>query len=230
MLISNVHKSIIVMNSPDTRFSRNVFRSPSTNLAARVLLSLKPLAGAWFFSIPIKHCCLRFKHYNTYLKKYICQVMQQYYNTANAEETSIIREHQQQHCYNVVDNHLPKILQNTKSKNVVMPPNEEIFLCRLKQKRLNEQKQSLCTCVLRFGTFLCCPLQNNRECKQWRRRQQRQPCMCVLHFGTVLCGPLQNNNMKWPHLRFCGENKRTTVNFFIFFLNSYATPTNLVPG
>ena len=42
--------------------------------------------------------------------------MQQYYNTANAEETSIIREHQQQHRNNVVDNHLPKILQNTKGQ------------------------------------------------------------------------------------------------------------------
>ena len=29
--------------------------------------------------------------------------------------------------------------------------------------RFNEQKQSLCTCVLHFGTFLCRPLQNNNE-------------------------------------------------------------------
>ena len=25
---------------------------------------------------------------------------------------------------------------------------------------VNAQKQSLCTCVLHFATFLCCPLQN----------------------------------------------------------------------
>ena len=30
-----------------------------------------------------------------------------------------------------------------------------------KLNRFNEQKQSLCTCVLNFGTFLCRPLQND---------------------------------------------------------------------
>ena len=61
MLISNVHKSIIVMNSLDTRFSRNVFeavqkprstyfiRSKTTRLRLAVLN-------------PIKHCCSCFKH------------------------------------------------------------------------------------------------------------------------------------------------------------------------
>ena len=29
---------------------------------------------------------------------------------------------------------------------------------------------------------------------------------------------------------FCGERERTTVNFFIFFFNLSATPTNLAPG
>ena len=33
MLISNVHKSIIVMNSIDTRFSRNVFEAVQKNSA-----------------------------------------------------------------------------------------------------------------------------------------------------------------------------------------------------
>ena len=42
MLISNVHKSIIVMNSLDTRFSRNVFEAVQ-KLAARVLSGQKPL-------------------------------------------------------------------------------------------------------------------------------------------------------------------------------------------
>ena len=49
MLISNVHKSIIVMNeSLDTRFSR-MFLKPFKKLAARVLSGLKPLGCAsWF--------------------------------------------------------------------------------------------------------------------------------------------------------------------------------------
>ena len=29
------------------------------------------------------------------------------------------------------------------------------------KNRFNEEKQSLCTCVLHFGTFLCRPMQNN---------------------------------------------------------------------
>ena len=41
LLLSNVHKSIIVMNSPDTRFSRNVFEAVQ-KLAAHVLSGLKP--------------------------------------------------------------------------------------------------------------------------------------------------------------------------------------------
>ena len=54
MLISNVHKSIIVMNSIDTRFSRNVFEVVQ-KLAARVLSGLNP----------IKHSCSFFKRYIT---------------------------------------------------------------------------------------------------------------------------------------------------------------------
>ena len=60
MLISNVHKSIIVMNFLDTRLSRNVFEA-FKKLAARVLSGLKPLG-----EIPIKHCCSCFKHYVSY--------------------------------------------------------------------------------------------------------------------------------------------------------------------
>ena len=41
MLISNVHKTIIVMNSLDTRFSRNVFEAIQ-KIAAHVLSRLKP--------------------------------------------------------------------------------------------------------------------------------------------------------------------------------------------
>ena len=51
MLISNVHKSIIFMNSIDTRFSRNVFEAIK-KLTARVLSGLKPLSCAsWFKSL-----------------------------------------------------------------------------------------------------------------------------------------------------------------------------------
>ena len=38
---------------------------------------------------------------------------------------------------------------------------------RLKTLRFNEQKQSLCTCVLNFGTSLCRPLLNEMT-KNWR--------------------------------------------------------------
>ena len=65
--------------------------------------------------------------------------------------------------------------------------------------------------------------QNNR----FNERKQSL-CTCVLHFGTFLCRPLQSNNVEGPHLRFCGEREHSK--FFIFFLNLYATPTNLVPG
>ena len=48
MLISNVHKSIIVMNSLDTRFSKNVFEAVQ-KIAARVLSGQKPIGYAsWF--------------------------------------------------------------------------------------------------------------------------------------------------------------------------------------
>ena len=46
MLISNVHKSIIVMNSLDARFSKNVFEAVHKKLAARVLSGQKPLGYA----------------------------------------------------------------------------------------------------------------------------------------------------------------------------------------
>ena len=46
---ANIHKSIIVMNSLDTRFSRNVFWSRSKKLAAHVLSGLEPLGCALWF-------------------------------------------------------------------------------------------------------------------------------------------------------------------------------------
>ena len=50
MLISNVHKSIIVMNSLDTRFNfLRMFLKSFKKLAAHVLLGLKPLGlASWF--------------------------------------------------------------------------------------------------------------------------------------------------------------------------------------
>ena len=48
MQISNIHESIIVMKSIDTRFFKNVL-NPFKKLAARVLSGLKPLGYAsWF--------------------------------------------------------------------------------------------------------------------------------------------------------------------------------------
>ena len=53
MLISNVHKSIIVMNSLDTRFSKNVFEAVQKT-------------RSMCFLNPIKHSCSFFKHYVTF--------------------------------------------------------------------------------------------------------------------------------------------------------------------
>ena len=40
--------------------------------------------------------------------------MQQHYDTTNTEKTNTVGECCQQHCNNVVNNSLPKILQNKK--------------------------------------------------------------------------------------------------------------------
>ena len=45
----------------------------------------------------------------------------------------------------------PPIIKTTTATATATPQNN----------RFNDQKQSLCTCVLHFGTFLCRPLQNN---------------------------------------------------------------------
>ena len=45
MQISNIHESMIVMKSIDTRFFKNVLEAVQ-NLAARVLSGLKPLGCA----------------------------------------------------------------------------------------------------------------------------------------------------------------------------------------
>ena len=61
MLISNVHKSIIVMNSIDTRFSRNVFEAVqkprSTCFIASKITRLRLVVIN-----AIKHSCWFFKH------------------------------------------------------------------------------------------------------------------------------------------------------------------------
>ena len=62
MLISNVHKSIIVMNSIDTCFSRNVFEAvPKTR--SMCFIGSKTTRLRLMLLNPIKHSCLFFKHY-----------------------------------------------------------------------------------------------------------------------------------------------------------------------
>ena len=63
MLITNVHKSIIVMNSIDTRFSRNVFKAVQKTRSTCFVRSK---------TTAIKHSCSFFKHYITEHK--ICNV------------------------------------------------------------------------------------------------------------------------------------------------------------
>ena len=55
ILISNVHNSVIVINSIATRFSRIVLEVVFNKLVARVLAGVKSRAK-------IKHCCSFIKH------------------------------------------------------------------------------------------------------------------------------------------------------------------------
>ena len=64
MLISNVHKSIIVMNSIDTRFTRNVKKTRSTCFVTSKITRLRLVVLN-----AIKHCCSFFKHYLRVLYK-----------------------------------------------------------------------------------------------------------------------------------------------------------------
>ena len=51
MLISNVHKSVIVINSIDTPFSRNVFE-----VVCVIICGLKSLAFGGYFHLPSVPC------------------------------------------------------------------------------------------------------------------------------------------------------------------------------
>ena len=59
ILISNVHNSVIVINSIETRFSRIVLEVMFNKLVAHVLAGVKSRAK-------IKHCCSFIKHYIKY--------------------------------------------------------------------------------------------------------------------------------------------------------------------
>ena len=59
ILISNVHNSVIVINSIATRFSRIVLEVMFNKLVARVLAGVKSRAK-------IKHCCSFIKHFIKY--------------------------------------------------------------------------------------------------------------------------------------------------------------------
>ena len=58
------------------------------------------------------------------------------------------------------------------------------------KNRFNEQKQSLCTCVLHFGTFLCRPLQNNVKWPNLRFCGERQRTTVNFPFSFLTCTPL----------------------------------------
>ena len=65
MLISNVHKSIIVMNSLDTRFSKNVFEAVQKTRST-CFIGSKTTRLRLVVLTPIKHSCSFFKHYVNY--------------------------------------------------------------------------------------------------------------------------------------------------------------------
>ena len=62
MLISNVHKSIIVMNSIDTRFSWNVFEAV-LKTRSTCFIGSKTTRLRLVVLNPIKHWCSFIKHY-----------------------------------------------------------------------------------------------------------------------------------------------------------------------
>ena len=64
MLISNVHKSIIVMNSLDTRFSKNVFEAVQKTCST-CFIGSKTIRLRLVVLNPIKQSCSFFKHYIT---------------------------------------------------------------------------------------------------------------------------------------------------------------------
>ena len=67
MLISNVHKSVIVMNSIDTRFSRNVFEDVQKTRSTCFIGSKTTRLGLVVLN-PLKHSCSFFKHYIKIMK------------------------------------------------------------------------------------------------------------------------------------------------------------------
>ena len=62
MLISNVHKSIIVMNSLDARFSKHVFEAVQKTRCT-CFIGSKTIRLRLVVLKPIKHSCSFFKHY-----------------------------------------------------------------------------------------------------------------------------------------------------------------------
>ena len=65
MLISNVHKSIIVINSIDTHFSRNVLEAVKKTRST-CFIGSKTTRLRLVVLNPIKHSCSFFKHYIIY--------------------------------------------------------------------------------------------------------------------------------------------------------------------
>ena len=62
MLVSNVHKSMIVVNSIDTRFSRNVLEAVQ-KAHSMCSIGSKTMRRSRVVLNPIKHSCWFFKHY-----------------------------------------------------------------------------------------------------------------------------------------------------------------------
>ena len=65
MLISNVHKSLIVINSIETRYSRNVLKSRSINSRVGFYRGIKPRGEARWLYTPIKPSRPFIQHYFT---------------------------------------------------------------------------------------------------------------------------------------------------------------------
>ena len=70
MQISNIHESMIVMKSIDTRFFRNVFEAVQ-NTRSTCFIGSKTTRRSRVVLDPIKHSCSFFKHYLILLATYI---------------------------------------------------------------------------------------------------------------------------------------------------------------
>ena len=76
-----------------------------------------------------------------------------------------------------------------------------------------------CTCVTNLCTFLCSPLQTNRE---FKKTTTATAAATPLNKGTFPCCPLQNKNVNSPSSALSGEREPRFIDvFWIQFRDSF---------